>query len=120
MRSLPSAYLRVGIYFHVLNRLTFLVLSQKVIKDTFSLADVPKEALYLGMAGVVPYLATSLETVYLSYEIGRSAAGNDGLIFSGQTAELLLHMIEPIQVGYGAVVSRYLAGPFKRQTDREQ
>lgn len=76
-----------------------------MIKDTFSLEDVPKEALYLGMAGVIPYVATSLETVYLSYEISRSAAGADGLIFSGQTAELMLHMLEPIQVGYGAVVS---------------
>jgi hypothetical protein len=69
------------------------------------LNNVPKEALYLGMAGVVPYLATSLQTVYLSYEINRAAALGDGLIFSGETAELLLHMLEPIQVGYGAVVS---------------
>ncbi|BAE58167.1 unnamed protein product [Aspergillus oryzae RIB40] len=75
----------------------------KVIKDTFSLSDVPKEALYLGMAGVIPYVATSLETVYLSYEINRAASLGDGLIFSGQSAELMLHMLEPIQVGYGAV-----------------
>ncbi|KAB8070873.1 hypothetical protein BDV29DRAFT_180126 [Aspergillus leporis] len=80
----------------------------KVIKDTFSLADVPKEALYLGMAGVVPYLATSLETVYLSYEINRAAALGDGLIFSGQSAELMLHLLEPIQVGYGAVILSFL------------
>lgn len=76
-----------------------------MIKDTFSLSDVPKEALYLGMAGVIPYVATSLETVYLSYEINRAASLGDGLIFSGQSAELMLHMLEPIQVGYGAVVS---------------
>jgi hypothetical protein len=69
------------------------------------LSHVPKEALYLGMAGVVPYLATSLQTVFLSYEINRAAALGDGLMFSGETAELLLHMLEPIQVGYGAVVS---------------
>jgi hypothetical protein len=60
------------------------------------------------MAGVIPYLATSLETVYLSYEINRAAALGDGLIFSGQSAELMLHMLEPIQVGYGAVVSNLL------------
>jgi hypothetical protein len=78
---------------------------QKVIKDTFSLEGTPKEAIYLGLAGVIPYLATSLETVYLSYEINRATATGDGLIFSGQTAELMLHMLEPIQVGYGAVVS---------------
>lgn len=69
------------------------------------MAEVPKEALYLGMAGVIPYLATSLETVYLSYEINRAASLGDGLIFSGQSAELMLHMLEPVQVGYGAVVS---------------
>lgn len=67
--------------------------------------DVPKEALALGMAGVIPYLVTSLETVYLSYEINRAASLGDGLIFSGQSAELMLHMLEPIQVGWGAVVS---------------
>ncbi|EAU35726.1 conserved hypothetical protein [Aspergillus terreus NIH2624] len=80
----------------------------KVIKDTFSLQEVPKEALYLGMAGVIPYLATSLETVYLAYETNRAAALGDGLIFSGQSAELMLHMLEPIQVGYGAVILSFL------------
>ncbi|KAI9932987.1 hypothetical protein MW887_009241 [Aspergillus wentii] len=79
----------------------------KVIKDTFSLEEVPKEALYLGMAGVIPYLATSVQTVLLSNEINRAATvgHGDGLVFSGQSAELMLHMLEPIQVGYGAVVS---------------
>ncbi|KAJ5732744.1 hypothetical protein N7493_004225 [Penicillium malachiteum] len=80
----------------------------KVIKDTFSLSEVPKEALYLGMAGVIPYLATSLQTVALSYEINRAAVAGDGLIFSGQSAELMLHMLEPIQVGYGAVILSFL------------
>ncbi|KAL4882008.1 hypothetical protein BJY04DRAFT_187847 [Aspergillus karnatakaensis] len=80
----------------------------KVIKETFSLETVPKEALYLGMAGVIPYLATSLETVYLAYEINRANSVGDGLIFSGQSAELLLHMLEPIQVGYGAVILSFL------------
>ncbi|KOS40624.1 hypothetical protein ACN38_g8526 [Penicillium nordicum] len=80
----------------------------KVIKDTFSLTGVPKEALYLGMAGVVPYLATSMQTVFLSYEINRAAALGEGLIFSGQSAELMLHMLEPIQIGYGAVILSFL------------
>lgn len=56
------------------------------------------------MAGVVPYLATSLETVYLAWEINRAHSVGDGLIFSGQSAELALHMLEHVQVGYGAVV----------------
>ncbi|KAI3294437.1 hypothetical protein DTO002I6_4606 [Penicillium roqueforti] len=80
----------------------------KVIKETFSLSEVPKEALYLGMAGVVPYLATSLQTVFLSYEINRAAAVGEGLIFSGESAELMLHMLEPVQIGYGAVILSFL------------
>lgn len=78
---------------------------QKVIKDTFSLEGTPKEAMFLGLAGVVPYLVTSLQTVYLSYEINHAAQTGDGVILSGDTAELLLHLLEPVQVGYGAVVS---------------
>lgn len=56
------------------------------------------------MAGVVPYLATSLETVYLAWEINRASTLGDGFLFSGQSAELMLHLLESIQVGYGAVV----------------
>jgi hypothetical protein len=77
---------------------------QKTIVDTFSLQDVPKEALYVGMAGVLPYLATSLSTVYLAYDIQLAANTGEGLLLSGQTAELLLHILEPIQLGYGATV----------------
>lgn len=80
----------------------------KVIKQTFSLEDVPKDALYLGIAGVVPYLFTSLETVYLAYEINHANATGDGLMFSGQSAELALHMLESVQVGYGAVILSFL------------
>jgi hypothetical protein len=79
-------------------------LLQKTIVDTFSLQDVPKEALYVGMAGVLPYLATSLSTVYLAYDIQLAANTGEGLFLSGQTAELLLHILEPIQLGYGATV----------------
>ena len=77
---------------------------QITIKDTFSLTEVPKEALYVGLAGVVPYLATSLSTVYLSDEIHYSATHGHGYLIDGAVAEQLLHIIEPIQLGYGAVV----------------
>merc|ERR1712187_22793 len=80
----------------------------KVIKDTFSLEGVPKEAMYLGMAGVIPYLATSLQTVYLSYEINRATTTGDGLLLSGDTAQLLLHLLEPVQVGHGTVILSFL------------
>jgi len=35
----------------------------ETIKETFALTEVPKESLYIGAAGVIPYAATSLSTV---------------------------------------------------------
>lgn len=67
--------------------------------------EVPRQALYVGMAGVLPYLATSLTTVYLSFDIQYAATHGQGFFLSGETAEALLHIIEPIQLGYGASVS---------------
>lgn len=65
---------------------------------------MPRQAYWMGMAGVVPYAATSLSTVFCAYEISHSANTGSGILFSEKTAELLLHVIEPLQVGYGAVV----------------
>ena len=56
------------------------------------------------MAGVLPYLATSLSTVYLAWDINHASLTGQGFLLSGDTAELLLHIIEPLQIGYGAVV----------------
>lgn len=78
---------------------------QKTIRDTFALRYVPKEALYVGLAGVLPYLATSLSTVYLAWDINYAYDHGAGLLMDGKTAEVLLHLIEPIQIGYGAIVS---------------
>lgn len=78
---------------------------QKVIKETFTLDEVPREALYFGLAGVIPYVATSINTCYLAWEINSQALGGSGFLLSSDTASLLLHLTEPIQVGYGAVVS---------------
>ncbi|KAL8719672.1 MAG: hypothetical protein Q9225_003347 [Loekoesia sp. 1 TL-2023] len=80
----------------------------KVIKDTFALNEVPREALFIGMAGVLPYLATSLSTVYLAWDINHAALDGQGFLLSGETAELLLHIIEPLQMGYGAVIISFL------------
>jgi hypothetical protein len=77
----------------------------KTIKETFSLADVPKESLYIGAAGVLPYAATSLSTVYLAYDINHAHDTGRGILFSPETAHQLLDIITPIQIGYGAVVS---------------
>ncbi|EXJ82206.1 hypothetical protein A1O3_06019 [Capronia epimyces CBS 606.96] len=80
----------------------------ETIKDTFSLREVPRQALNVGLAGVVPYLATSLTTVYLSFDIQYAATHGTGFLLSGQTAEALLHVLEPIQLGYGAVIISFL------------
>ena len=78
---------------------------QQTIRDTFSLEEVPRQAYYMGMAGVIPYAATSIATVYCAWDINYAAETGSGFILSERTAELFLHIIEPIQVGYGAVVS---------------
>ncbi|KAK4893965.1 hypothetical protein LTR27_007771 [Elasticomyces elasticus] len=80
----------------------------QTIRDTFSLEDVPRQAYYVGMAGVLPYLATSLSTVYCAYEIHHAHESGGGLFLDAKTAELALHVIEPIQVGYGAVIISFL------------
>lgn len=65
---------------------------------------MPRQALYVGLAGVVPYLVTSLSTVYLSFDIQYAAHHGNGFLIDGKVAEQLLHIIEPIQLGYGATV----------------
>ncbi|KAL8829902.1 MAG: hypothetical protein Q9191_001745 [Dirinaria sp. TL-2023a] len=80
----------------------------KVVKATFALDEVPREALYIGFAGVLPYMATSLSTVYLAFDINHAQDWGTGFLFSSETAELILHVIEPIQIGYGAVIISFL------------
>lgn len=70
--------------------------------------DVPREAYYIGMAGVLPYVATSLSTVYCAFEINHSAAHGTGFLLSDKTAEVALHILEPLQIGYGAVIISFL------------
>lgn len=77
---------------------------QRVIKDTFALYEVPREALVIGMAGVLPYLATSLSTSILAWDINHAAPDGTGFLLSEKSAQLLLDIIEPLQIGYGAVV----------------
>jgi len=77
----------------------------ETIKETFALTEVPRESLYIGAAGVIPYAATSLSTVYLAWDINHAAAsGGTGVLFSPETAHQLLDLVTPIQIGYGAVV----------------
>lgn len=80
----------------------------ETIKETFSLGDVPKESLYIGAAGVLPYAATSLSTVFLAYDINHAHTHGTGYLFTPETAHYLLDLVTPIQIGYGAVVSNQI------------
>ncbi|KAL8850409.1 MAG: hypothetical protein Q9221_004641 [Calogaya cf. arnoldii] len=80
----------------------------KTIKETFAMNEVPREALFVGLAGVIPYLATSASTVYLAWDINHAAMDGQGFLLSGETAEVLLHILEPLQIGYGAVIISFL------------
>jgi len=78
------------------------------IKETFAFTDVPKESLTIGAAGVIPYAATSLSTVFLAYDINHAHATGTGYLLSPETAHKLLDWVTPIQIGYGAVIISFL------------
>ncbi|KAH8168330.1 mitochondrial inner membrane protein 1 [Sarocladium implicatum] len=83
-----------------------------IIKDTFSLDNVPRESKILGLAGTLPYLATSVSTVYLAWDLKQTVpTGNalyDAIVIDHGTAQYLLSAVEPIQLGYGAVIISFL------------
>ncbi|KAL7624687.1 hypothetical protein AAE478_006257 [Parahypoxylon ruwenzoriense] len=84
----------------------------ETVKDTFSLTDVPKEPYILGLAGTLPYLATSISTVYLSWDLNTEwpTTSNfiNNILISHDSARDLLNIIEPIQLGYGAIIISFL------------
>lgn len=73
---------------------------------------MPKEPYYLGLAGTLPYLATSLSTVYLSWDLNTEWPSTSNFVnhflITHDTAHHLLSVIEPIQLGYGAVIISFL------------
>ncbi|KAI5461966.1 hypothetical protein BGZ63DRAFT_403244 [Mariannaea sp. PMI_226] len=83
-----------------------------VVKETFRLKDVPRESRILGLVGTLPYLGTSLSTVFLSWDLNRQwPTGSyfyDSIFVDHETARYLLSVIEPIQLGYGAVIISFL------------
>ncbi|KAH7011289.1 hypothetical protein EDB80DRAFT_711514 [Ilyonectria destructans] len=83
-----------------------------VVKDTFSFSSVPRESRILGLAGTLPYMGTSLSTLFLSWDLNKqSPTGNslyDAVVVDHETAKHLLSIIEPIQLGYGAVLISFL------------
>ncbi|KAI0545357.1 hypothetical protein F4679DRAFT_561432 [Xylaria curta] len=84
----------------------------KTVKETFSLTDVPKEPYYLGLAGTLPYLGTSVSTVYLAWVLNTpwpsSSTFANNIMISQESASQLLATLEPIQLGYGAIIISFL------------
>lgn len=82
------------------------------VKDTFALGSVPREPYALGLAGTLPYLGTSIATVFLSWNLNTEWPHDSNLLnsilVSHETAAHWLHLLEPIQVGYGAVIISFL------------
>lgn len=82
------------------------------MKDTFRLSTVPKESYALGLAGTVPFFGTSLSTVYLSWVLNTEWPSQsqfvNGLLISHEQAQHWLGMLEPLQLGYGAVIISFL------------
>ncbi|SPQ24239.1 9422e340-088c-45bc-ae00-534184a7c0d4 [Thermothielavioides terrestris] len=82
------------------------------VKETFALATVPREAYALGLAGTLPYLGTSLSTLWLAWSLNtewptRSIFLNS-FLFSHDSATHWLQILEPLQIGYGAVIISFL------------
>ncbi|KAI0466098.1 hypothetical protein F4859DRAFT_498820 [Xylaria cf. heliscus] len=82
------------------------------VKETFSLANVPREPYYLGLAGTLPYLGTSISTVYLAWVLNTpwpsSSTFANNIMITPESASQLLATLEPIQLGYGAVIISFL------------
>ncbi|KAI0401726.1 hypothetical protein F4802DRAFT_578905 [Xylaria palmicola] len=84
----------------------------ETVKETFSLANTPNEPYWLGLAGTLPYLGTSVSTVYLAWVLNTpwpspSAFANN-IMINQEWASQLLATLEPIQLGYGAVIISFL------------
>ncbi|KAF3905363.1 hypothetical protein ABW21_db0200859 [Orbilia brochopaga] len=79
-----------------------------IIKETFAFKEVPKEVLFFGGAGLVPYVATTACSLYLAWEEGNIAEHGISYYITTETADTLLQSLEQIQVGFGAVILSFL------------
>ncbi|KAJ2988317.1 hypothetical protein NUW58_g4042 [Xylaria curta] len=84
----------------------------KTVQATFSLANTPQEPYYLGLAGTLPYLGTSVSTVYLAWvlntELPAPSTFASNIMIAPESASQLLATLEPIQLGYGAIIISFL------------
>jgi len=80
----------------------------RTVKETFALNEVPKEVFWFGMGGLTPYVVTSVSTLYLAWDINYAAETGMGFLVSKETADYLLHILEPTQIGLGAIILSFL------------
>lgn len=76
-------------------------------KDAIALTEVPREAYALGLSGTIPYFFTSLSTVFLGWNIRSGPSTSpvtNSFMLSPESAQQMLQWLEPIQLGYGAVI----------------
>jgi len=62
----------------------------------------------MGLLGLAPYLATSVMVLVCSWEIEQAGLGRSGLLMTPETAKTLLGILEPTQIGLGAVIISFL------------
>ncbi|KAG8721484.1 hypothetical protein FRC08_012617 [Ceratobasidium sp. 394] len=83
-------------------------IKEDFISITKEIAEtVPSPALKMGLAGGVPYIGTSLATLYYSRELARAASGAVPGLDVNATLETL-HQLQHVQVTYGAVLLGFL------------
>ncbi|KAK0609949.1 hypothetical protein B0T17DRAFT_545601 [Bombardia bombarda] len=82
------------------------------VKETVALNSVPRGPYTIGLAGTLPYFATSLSTIYLSWDLNTMWPTQSSFLNSfmvpHETAAHWLTLLEPIQVGYGAVIITFI------------
>ncbi|KAK6332722.1 hypothetical protein TWF696_002746 [Orbilia brochopaga] len=79
-----------------------------IVRETFAFKEVPKEVLFFGAAGLVPYVATTACSLYLAWEEGNIAEHGASHFITSETANTLLQSLEQVQVGFGAVILSFL------------
>jgi hypothetical protein len=71
--------------------------------------EVPKDLSLMGLMGLIPYVATSGTSLFLAWDLARAVErGTTPFLLSQQSAQNLLAVVEPIQLGYGAVLLSFL------------
>jgi len=69
--------------------------------------DVPRNAMLFGLAGVLPYIATSATTIYLSKQAALALSPMNSTL-DAETALALLSQVEGVQMAYGAVILSFI------------